>query len=405
MRERYSREILHLLIDKYERNAAYRSGTLPEKRIILRLYGNGRLDYPAYDIEDHAVRTAVNDAVTDLGRRGLIAYEWCRGEENHILSRLWLQTERAREAYAFLGRVPARESADAVLGELAREAEAVSTDWIVSFYGDAIAYLRQKLRCSPLLPDTADERRQLYRMLRVIDSGIYSSVSERVFSERCFGDSKYFENYLRATLLSILRKTLSRELTDAELLQTVGISRYPEPLELRGCIVINGIPMGVLKRGFCIYSDEIEDTEIAIPPEITKITTIENRANFFAYCGGSDEIVVYHGGQYSPAKKRLFKKLAEAMPSGCIWRHWGDIDLGGFSMLLRLRREILGDVRPYRMDTDELMRYRYLTLPIRREYSEKLAALSENELLTDCRRCLRYMVENGVRLEQEAMLT
>ena len=41
----------------------------------------------------------------------------------------------------------------------------------------------------------------------------------------------------------------------------------------------------------------------------------------------------------------------------------------------------------------------------KQDYAEKLQALSGNDLLADCRDCLRYMCENRVRLEQEAMLT
>ena len=404
MYESCSKEILGLLIDKYERTAAYRAGAQPEKRIILNLYGKVKSDYPAYDIEDHTTRTTVNEAVIALSQRGLITFEWCRGEVNHILRRLWLNIDRVGEVYRLLDRTPARERVKEIIDELTVEIEAASADWIVSFYSDSAQHLRESLKRGSLLPETADTRRQLYHLLRVIDSGVFGSVSERVFSEKCFGDSKYFENHLKATLLSILRKYVSRELTDAELLRSVGISRYPEPLELRGSVIVNGSPMGVLSRGFCIYSDEITDMELSIP-EITTITTIENRANFFAYQGAERELVVYHGGQYSPAKRQLFIKLAEAMPRGCVWRHWGDIDLGGFSMLLRLRREILPGVQPYRMNADELTRYSDFAQPIRQDYAEKLQALSGNDLLADCRDCLRYMCENRVRLEQEAMLT
>ena len=74
-------------------------------------------------------------------------------------------------------------------------------------------------------------------------------------------------------------------------------------------------------------------------------------------------------------------------------------------MLLRLRREILPAVQPYRMNADELTRYSDFAQPIRQDYAEKLQALSGDGLLADCRDCLRYMCENRVRLEQEAMLT
>ena len=227
----------------------------------------------------------------------------------------------------------------------------------------------------------------------------------RIFSEKCFGDSKAFETRMKPTLLSVMRKYVSRELTDAELLQMIGISRYPEPLELRGEIIINGNDMRVFRNGFCIYSNDIESADIIIPKTVERILTIENRANFFAYQNAENELVVYHGGQYSPAKRRLFEKLAAAIPADCQWYHWGDIDLGGFSMLLRVRTEILPTVQPYRMSVAELQTYQAYTQPFSKDYAEKLKKLKEQERLSDCLDCIDYMLNNKVRLEQEAMLT
>ena len=38
MNERWKKEILHLLLDKYERTAAYQKGELPDRRVMLRFY-------------------------------------------------------------------------------------------------------------------------------------------------------------------------------------------------------------------------------------------------------------------------------------------------------------------------------------------------------------------------------
>lgn len=405
MSDRCRSMILQRLLDKYERTAAYHSGAKPGKRILLNLYGGNKTDFPAYDIEDHATRNDINGTVIELKRCGFVDYEWCRGEEGHILRRLWLNVDRTEDIYRELHRIPAREHAKAVLGELEDELDAVSSEWMIAFYSDVSNYVQEKLKLSSLLPSDTKERRRFYQMLRLIDKGTSGSVSERVFSERCFGDSKYFESHLKSVLLTVMRRYVDGNLTDAELLRGIGISRYPESLELRGNIVINGSTMAVLKNGFCIYSDEINSIMLEIPAEVIKIMTIENRANFFAYKAQDDELVVYHGGQYSPAKKRLFEKIVCAMPEGCKWHHWGDIDFGGFSMLLRLRKEILRSVQPYRMDKNELERFTKYTLPFQQSYADKLDHLREQELLSDCRECLEYMLEHRVKLEQEAMLT
>ena len=395
--------LINALRDKYERSSAYKNGTAPERRVMLSLAGNKRSDFPAYDIEDYHKRQAINEAVTALSRQGIVSFEWLRGEENHILQCVWLNSESIDEAYRYVDRTSVKEQITAVIRELDRERALIDAEWIALYYVQTAEYLRKKLRFPATLPKSETERMPLYQMLRLINSASLVSVTERVFSEKCFGDSKYFENHLKSILLSVLRKYVG-DMSDAELLQFVGISRYPETLELRGDILVNGNEMRAFEKGFCLYSNEIGQARIKLPANLKRIITIENRANYFAYRQSEDELAVYHGGQYSPAKKTLFLKLAEALPKGCAWYHWGDIDFGGFSMLLRLRREILPLVQPYRMNREELIRYRDYTRTFADDYAERLQRLSCQEQLSDCRECLEYMQEHRVKLEQEAML-
>ena len=405
MNEHWQKEILNLLLDKYERTAAFQKGELPDRRVLLRFYDSGKTDYPAYDIDDHVVRTEINETVVTMQSEKIVGFEWMRGEQNHIIRRVWLDFSNLDMAYQTVNRQSAKLLVTAVIRELEQEVEAVYTDWIVAFYSETKDYLETKCRLGSRLSSDKAERADLYRMLRFIDSEFFTSLTERVFSEKCFGDSKAFESRMKPTLLSVMRKYINRELSDAELLQMIGISRYPEPLELRGEIIISGNDMRVLRNGFCIYSNEIEFADVIIPKTVERILTIENRANFFAYRNTENELVVYHGGQYSPAKKKLFEKLAAAIPADCQWYHWGDIDLGGFSMLLRVRTEILPTVQPYRMSVSELQTYQAYTQPFSKDYAEKLKKLKEQERLSDCLDCIDYMLNNKVRLEQEAMLT
>jgi hypothetical protein len=68
---------------------------------------------------------------------------------------------------------------------------------------------------------------------------------ERVFSLRCFGDSKYFENNARGRAISIIRRYLVGEDTvleapsDDEILSQVGIVKSPEQIEFSGSMTGN----------------------------------------------------------------------------------------------------------------------------------------------------------------------
>jgi hypothetical protein len=57
------------------------------------------------------------------------------------------------------------------------------------------------------------------------------------------------------------------------------------------------------------------------------------------------------------------------------------------------------------MDEGELARYAALTLPVTAEYAGKLRDLARRPELADCLPCITYMIENRVKLEQEAMIS
>lgn len=398
--------ILSRMIDKYERSLAYKNGEVPQKRIILNFYGKSRTDFPEYDIEDYRARTSINEAICELSEKDYIFYEWMKGQDNHIISRIWMNPKMTDEIYRFLNRKPKKDVIMSVVKELTDEIEKVETDWILQFYSDTVDYMKSNMKFDNLLPKEKAKREDIYKLLAFIDSNNASVLKERIFSEKCFGDSKYFENNVKSVLLSILRRYISPDLNDSELLQLIGVTKYPEQLEMCGKIVVNSSDMSVLKTGFCIYSGEVEKINLLIDRSVSKIITIENRANYFSYIESMkkpDEIVIYHGGQYSPAKKKLFESVSNAMPEGSKWYHWGDIDFGGFSMLLRLRKEINSSIMPYRMNVSELENYKKYTQTFNNEYAEKLLKLSEISLLNDCRECLEYMIKHKARLEQEAM--
>ncbi|UAK17859.1 Wadjet anti-phage system protein JetD domain-containing protein [Sporolactobacillus terrae] len=84
--------------------------------------------------------------------------------------------------------------------------------------------------------------------------------------------------------------------------------------------------------------------------------------------------------------------------------HWSDIDLGGFRILARVRKDFFPDLYPYRMNEQELMNYSAYTLPIKGAYLEMLKGLLEVPELSDCYSCLSFMLEHKVKLEQEAMI-
>lgn len=413
MKAEIETRLLNQLLDKYERGSAFREGKAPERRILLKLYGPGSSDFPFYDIESNERRLQINEAVRRLGEQKLLGYEWMKGETGHILARIWLEPDAVGKAYELLGRKPKGELMDEVLLDLLELQDAVTADWARAYCDAAISRIDASRRAPALVPTDQSERSQLFQVIRALDDQAGSEITARVFSMKTLGDSKVFERSVRQRLVSILRQTLEADddARDEDLLRMVGIVRYPEQFEFQGGIRLEtqtGITdFSPLRNGSSICLTDLKRGRLSLHPEVKRILTIENRANYFetlARQKDDTDLILYHGGQYSPSRKQFFQAIQQAMPPGCIWQHWGDLDYGGFSMLARLRREIDPTILPWLMDTETLEKYRNLTAPISDSYRERLQRLTTQPELTDCRPTLEYMILHCIRLEQEAML-
>jgi hypothetical protein len=410
----YGKKILTVLVDWYENSPAYKRGQIPSRRRIMRMHDDDNLtDFPAYNIEDHLIRKEVNQAVLNLAKEGIIGYKWMQGQKDHILSRLWLNTGEIGRAYAQLKRQPKGDAVKALLLRLTRLLGQTTTNWARHWLEDNIILISQKRSIGTSMPSSALEQDDLLKAVACLSDNAEIEMLERVFSMRCFGDTKHFERSVRNRLVRILKKYLAQEeCTDEEALRLAGIVFYPEQFSFAGPLSIflprGKLDFSTLPFGGTLTIEDIKQGQILLGPNTRRILSIENRANYVDYIHKSQEsgeLVVYHGGQFSPAKRVFLLAIVSSMTDSCDFFHWGDIDYGGFLMLARLRREILPEVQPWRMTQEELVRYAKLTTGFTDTYRKRLSTLLDIAELSDCFQCIKFMLKEGIRLEQEAMLT
>lgn len=413
MNNSWQKILLDKLLDKYERSVFFRQGRIPDRRIMFKLYDGGRSDFSQYEVEDADKLAAINRAVLELAAARIVEFKWMRGDVNHLIAEVWLNFDNLAAAYTYVSRQPKILTVDKVCQDILSALEKVRSEWIKKYLEDIYTVISSKRDLGNKLPADFAERTDLLRALTFIDRIGTAEILERVFSLQCFGDSKRFEQKIKTRLLSILRKYLDADddVQDEELLRQIGIVKYPEQFEFCGNVSLGfgcgKVDFTPLLFGSCICREDLQRAVLTIAPEIKKILSIENRANYIHYVQTNktaQELVIYHGGQYSPSKKIFFQRLVEAMPEQCLWYHWGDIDYGGFSMLARLRREIKQDILAYRMNGAELLKYVEFTAAMTKSYAEKLANLISKPELEDCRECLEKMLQENKKLEQEAML-
>ena len=412
----YEREILSRLIEKYEKSKAYSTGIFI-RRISLSLSQEKWLEQRLERPEEKGLFLA---AIRELQNQGLIDFSWVKFEEGNLVEQIWLIPEETAidACYRRLGRVPAREKA-AGLGRLIEEyrgkLEAVSplarflaqyqaqlqkTRQIRSFFTEDLALDEDILRCLVFMEQNQGEQ------------------MERLMSAALYGDSKYFERNLKSKVLSILRHLKKQENeevpSDDELLGEKGIVRWPEILEFTGPISVtledgSAIDYASQRYGAYVNSETVKRIRTVKTAGLRRVLFIENKANYIWYITENrreDQLVLYHGGCYSPVKGLWFRKVYEGSRKnpGIAYFHWGDIDAGGFRMFSRLQREIIPELKPYRMDRDTLKAFRGQAMEIQSEaYLKLLEDMGQNPEYEIFHDVIQLMIRERIRLEQESM--
>lgn len=411
----YKKLVLNRLLDKFERSRAYLDPDAVRRRIMLRLCSD---EFPEYDIEKPEVRELVNFVVRELDEKGIVGYEWLRFERGNIIEKIWLKFDNIDAAYREAGRKPKSARVDTVLSILREYKRLVSLPWISKFLEDAEAGIEAKRSLNPFLPDDEETAKAVLDALKAINDKGDEEYLERVFSLRCYGDSKFFEKNVSRKIVEIIKKYLvnagdfADSHLDDEILAMAGIVKAPEQVDFCGGIEgrLEGrhVDFSIFKYGVAINSRTVKSLEFSSLKQVQKVLFIENKANYADYIlkkRKEDELVIFHGGFYSPVREIFFKKVYEAgYKTGVEFYHWGDIDIGGFRMFRRLKTNIIPCLKPLLMDRDAFLSKRGYWMAFDEKYGSVLKGMLENTGFSEFHDVIKVMLEEKSRLEQEAFL-
>lgn len=410
--------ILEFLLDTYERSKSFSQDTQYSNRILMTFHGQGVNAYKKYNIEDSDTRIYNNNACIKLKKANIIDFEWLRGSENHILHRAWLNRSSIKNAYSYIGRTPKSEYIAQIIELIDKSIkECCKNNWAYDCLLDWKENIKTKRKVGSFLPNDISEIKDYLNIICAVSNLDGAEILERVFSKKVLGDSKKFEKMYKRRLVSLLKNKIGGDLdadnaSQSQILGIVGIVKYPEKISFCGNLSLISsdkeiINFSLMVNGAYINAKDVDMFNFRLGKEIEKIITIENLANYYDYISTQkkeNELVIFHGGYYSPSKGRFFKKIASTADTDITFLHWGDIDFGGFSILKRLRNEINPQYKAMLMGKEDLTKFKYSTQIFSESYGNKLKNLLHNDALKDCYDCIEYMIENKVKLEQEAMI-
>ena len=400
-RDEIALQIINALLDKYEKSKAFKGG---KRRIILTPHKDSRLFLM---LESPSDRRPFLEAIAFLKEEGIAGYERDRDDDSYPSSiYLDVDAESIARAYAYSGRTD-RHSLIENLRLKISQAEAVIPDGSIKSYLQSVLVKTEKqVIPRPFSGASLDD--DILKALHFMASN-EDEIMERVMSLKLYGDSKHFEKNVRSSVLSILRRIRTGE-RDEELLSAYSVVRYPEEFLFCGDLSIEFIDgrivdFSALKAGSAITSFDVERAAGCTSTDMRRITTVENKANYIqlASSRGDDELVIFLGGFFSPAKGRFLSLVHKSFPEA-EYRHTGDIDIGGFRIFVQLK-SLIPEVTPFMMDEDTLENYMDSAEKITDEdYLRSLEALLSDESYTRFHSLISLMIKKRVRLEQEAFL-
>lgn len=396
----YDRKVINQLLDTYE-NSLLSTGE--NKRTIQIEFRFTKTSIPAYFDESSSEYENIHISMKELERKKLIRIIWKDNKQDYLIHKVRLMTDHLEEAYQYVGRRPKRglEEENVALLQKYLDEEAPVT---VAF----VNYLLGRLQNHRPVKEYIDleDRKETERFLRacVLVEQNREPRYLREFSITHFQDSKYFEQ-IESRIAKVFRHFSEEygEMDSIDLLAEYGIYRTPNYVYFKGNAVISigeaTVDLSLLKQGIGISGEDFPRIRFSDLSRVKKVITIENLTSFFRYCE-EDSLMIYLGGYHNRIRRTLLNMIYETIPYANYY-HFGDMDAGGFSILMDLRKKTGIPFMSYHMDLDTLKEYR--------QYAKRLNESDRNRLEKiriekEFSEVIDFMLEENIKLEQECII-
>ena len=387
---RPSRQLLEKLLHAWQGN--------PDRSRKVRLHITSKKALPYFEAVLPDAKEALHAGLEEAAASGAVTLEWGKGYDRHILE--WLTLEDGPALASYLG-VPLAATlagdARSVLESLLSGRESWISDWLQKLLE---RWSRNQMYCR-LAPGDLMRAGWLISSLEAVAACRQVNLDLRTFSIRELGSSKALESIL-PRFVSVWKEYHPSGLRNNELLQTLGLVKFPLPLLLRGPVTLKLAGRDLGCAGLAPF--------VGLPPQAIRglstdrlpayVLTIENLASFNRYTAEIEDegLVLYSAGFPSPGVAGFLRLLDASLPGGVAFFHWGDIDEGGLKIFCYIQGLLGRTLRPHLM-TAELLKGRGQAKPGLRAKEVRLVSESESVIAFLAKAIL--LTDPPVILEQE----
>ena len=385
---KYEKAILEHLIDKYERSKSFTGDNRIGQSFSVKLV---KL-FPKYgDEAEYDLFCSLNDAVSELES---MEYITSKRKKNGIVDTVTLNVQLLDDIYRYISRTPKAQTNEQLISLLDTYSD--KNDLLKRFCDAQKIRLSQNKKAEYFDGDVTEYEKLLKAVAMIFD--ISEETFIRDYSIKVFGDSKTFES-IKSKVKRLLFQYGDFPEEDT-ILEDLNIIKNPGHVYIKGSavIVIKGQRLDLSELNGDIAISSVLLPEISsINVTGSRVMTIENLTTFNAF-REKETFAVYLGGYHNSHRRNFIKKIYQDNPDS-EYNHFGDIDAGGFYILLHLRAKTGVHFMPYHMGISELQRFKSYTKPLTENDAKRLRALQNSEFSDT----VNYMIENNCKLEQEAI--
>lgn len=384
----YDKKILGQLLDKYESSKSFINRNIVKQSFSVE---TAKL-FPEYEDEsEYDVYISINESIERLYSNGFIKYD---KKKNGVVTKITLECNAIEACYEYLKREPKKDIYSRLRAMLIDYKD--KNDVLSRYCAEQLHRIDENKSVRYFDGDFDGYKCILKALSEITD--VKKETLQRDFSVKVLGDSKTFEK-IKNKVVSILFEYGDFPKKET-ILEDLNIMRNPGHIYFKGNgeISIGGQIIDFSKiDGDLAISASLLDTVDRITVKGDTVMTVENLTSFNSFSDNS-VLAIYLGGYHNTDRRNFICKVYE-QNSGKRFLHYGDIDAGGFYILLHLRKKTGIDFKPYCMDIETLKKYANYTKKLTENDRKRLECLKESEFCD----VVSYMLNNNCKLEQEAL--
>ena len=385
-------KVLNELLDLYEKSKTFLGKNKNHQTFKITVSNL----FPKYeDDSEFELYKEINQNLVSLQKRGFITI---KGERSGKIRSASLEENAIKQIYEYIKRAPKADTNNRL-----RELWGNYKDLPEELYSPLLEYIKeQQIRVSTnKAVQFFDENFVNYEDLLNTVKAVLSNQKEifiRELSIKLFNNSKRLEA-IENTVRSLLYKY--GEYDDKEtVFEEHNIIKTPTYVMVKGKGVLHCgeiINLSKLKGDIGLSTETLKDLS-SVELKEASVITIENLTNFHKY-QSNNELVIYLGGFHNSIKRGFIKLLEKCNP-GTVFKHFGDIDAGGFYILEHLKRKTGINFIPYNMDIYTLEKNKDHWINLTENDKNRLGLIAEKT--NDYKEIIDYMLKNNCKLEQES---